>query len=212
MDLVALRPQALLPDLGFGLCRRLHALRCCPDSPTNGRFSSASGRRRRGNDPLLAGNPDGDFSARGAATGDGGVGDGADGGAHFGSDAGRMDHRQLELALEFLHQRADRNDRDCDGVSVRSRPALPGRTQGPQGRLRGHAPAGRGPGADANRGRSRRARRLVQFAMGGLRHRGLGPGVCRAHRPGIDFQRTDPRPRDPQAANLQRLASCCRSR
>ena len=36
---------------------------------------------------------------------------GPDGRADHGADAGRLDHRQLELALEFLHQRADRRDR-----------------------------------------------------------------------------------------------------
>lgn len=43
-------------------------------------------------------------------------GHGADGRADRRADAGRMDHRQLELALEFLHQPADRNDCVSDGL------------------------------------------------------------------------------------------------
>ena len=45
----------------------------------------------------------------------------------LGPTLGGSDHRDLELALEFLHQRADRRIRRADGLCVRARPALPAR-------------------------------------------------------------------------------------
>jgi MFS family permease len=39
----------------------------------------------------------------------------------------RLDHPDLELALEFLHQRADRSVRGADGLCLRARPRIPAR-------------------------------------------------------------------------------------
>ena len=49
----------------------------------------------------------------------GGVGNGPDGRADPRADPGRLDYRQLELAVEFLHQPSARRDRLFDGLGVR---------------------------------------------------------------------------------------------
>ncbi len=53
---------------------------------------TSSGRGWCRDGPVLAGDPDGNFSAGRAATRDGDVGRRADGRTHHGADAGRMDH------------------------------------------------------------------------------------------------------------------------
>src|SRR5262249_4685607 len=116
----ALRPQALLSYLGRLFYRGFDPVRRRPIAAADGDLPPAAGDGGRGDDPVLTGHSDGDLSARRAATRDGGVGDGADGRTDPRSDAGRLDHRQLELALEFLHQFADRNDRDPDGLDLRA--------------------------------------------------------------------------------------------
>ena len=65
-------------------------------------------------------------------------------------------------------------------------PALSGGTPGQQSRLYGDGAVGRGTRIDAGRGGPRRARRLVQYAVGGLCDRGLGAGVCNAGDSGIE--------------------------
>ncbi len=51
-------------------------------------------------------------------------------GAHNWSDAGRVDHVQLFLALDFLHQSAGRHPDVISGLSIRRRSAVPGAHQG----------------------------------------------------------------------------------
>jgi hypothetical protein len=74
----------------------------------------------RGNASVFAGDPDGDLCARRATDGDGDVGRGPDGRADPRTHPGRLDYRQLELALELLHQHPDRDRRPRDGLRVRA--------------------------------------------------------------------------------------------
>src|SRR5580704_6076718 len=104
MDLLTLRTQALLSDVGSDLCGRVGAVRRGSDDDANGHLSPNPGRRGRGDDPLVAGNPDGDLSAGRTGTGDGGLWHRNCVGACAWSHAGRLDYRQLVVALEFLHQ------------------------------------------------------------------------------------------------------------
>src|SRR5216684_4240118 len=100
----ALRPQALLPHFHVFISDCLGALRGRPLARPDGDLSPASGRRGRGHAPFLASHHDGDVSARGTTACDGYVGRRNDGRADPGTYAGRLDHGQLGLALEFLHQ------------------------------------------------------------------------------------------------------------
>ena len=172
MDLIALRTQALLPDLGRRIRRSLGALRRRAIARSDGALSLDTGRSGRGDGAVVAGDPDGDVPAQRTADGDGDVGDGADGRADHGADARRMDHRQLELALEFLHQPADRRRGVPDGVDLRSRPGVPASPprQGRQDRLHRYHPARRRARPGPAGARSRAAGRLVQLAVGRLVH------------------------------------------
>ena len=100
------------------------------DARSDGRVPLSPGHRRRGAAAALAGDPDGDVSAQRADAGDGDVGGRPDGRADHGSDRRWLDHRQLELALEFLHQRSDRRRRRFDGLHVRPRSAVLAQAQG----------------------------------------------------------------------------------
>src|SRR5216683_2556323 len=132
--------------------------------PMTGWISSRFGRR---DGSIVAGNPDGNVSAQRATTRDGDVGDGADGRANHGPDARRMDHRQLELALEFFHQPSDRRRRISDGHDLRPRSALSAAAarERRQDRLHGNYPARDRTGRGATGARSRPARRLVQLTV-----------------------------------------------
>ena len=68
-----------------------------------------AGRRRRGDGADRAGDHAGKFSAAETRRGHGGVRAGRRGGADSGADARRLDHGQLFLALDFLHQPAGRH-------------------------------------------------------------------------------------------------------
>jgi hypothetical protein len=74
---------------------------------------------RRGAAAAFAGDPDGDLPAQRADARDGGLGIRADGRTHHGSDGRRLYHRQLELALELLHQCSDRDRRRLYGLDLR---------------------------------------------------------------------------------------------
>ena len=144
---------------------------------SDGDLPPASRRRRRRDDPLVASHPDGDLSARGAAAGDGDVGDGPDGRADPGADARRLDHRQLELALELLHQSADRHARlrRWSRPSCTIRPSCMRKRgrRAARSTISGIMLAGAGPRPAANRARSRPARRLVRLAVGRYATRGV---------------------------------------
>jgi MFS transporter len=62
-------------------------------SLTNGGVPPDPGRRRGGDDPVLASQPDGNLSARRTAAGDGGLGHAPNGRTHRGTHARRMDYR-----------------------------------------------------------------------------------------------------------------------
>ena len=69
-----------------------------------------AGARRRRAATRLAGHPGGELPARKAGHGHGDFRHGRGGGAGHRPHAGRLDHRQLQLALDLLHQHPHR---DC---------------------------------------------------------------------------------------------------
>src|SRR5690348_6775477 len=101
MDLGALRPQALLPYLDVFISDCLGALRRRPLARPDRNLSPDAGRRWRGDAPFFASHHDGDVPARGTAACDGHVGRRNDGRPDPGTNTGRLDHGQLELALEL---------------------------------------------------------------------------------------------------------------
>ena len=122
MDLVALWTQALLPMsvavfvLASGLCGAARSL----DQMVIFRLiQGAAGAAMVPSSQAILMET---FPPERTAARDGDMGDGVDGRADDGADARRMDHRQLELALEFLHQPADRRRGVPDGVDLRPRP------------------------------------------------------------------------------------------
>src|ERR1700678_4119940 len=124
MDLVAVRTQALLPVIGVHLRGSVGAVRSCTIARSDGRVPAPARCGGRRDDPVVAGDTHGDLSAPGAADGHGGLGHGIDGCADPGADSGWLDYRQLELAVEFLHQPAARRARVFYGVGFRSRSAV----------------------------------------------------------------------------------------
>src|SRR6516165_6417236 len=119
MDLGALRAQALLYAVAVQLHLRLSTVRRRPQSRPDDRISPGPGIGRSCNGAFIAGHYDGDISARGTATRDGDLGRRDDGSAGHRAYAGRLDYRQLELALEFLYQRSSRHRRIAYGLGLR---------------------------------------------------------------------------------------------
>ena len=85
-----------------------------------------AGARRRRAAAHLAGHPGGEFSAREAGHGDGGLRHGRGGGAGHRSHPRRLDHRQLQLGLDLLHQPSGRHPLAGADLLADSRSALPG--------------------------------------------------------------------------------------
>src|SRR5262249_33035593 len=106
MDWLTVRPQALFSSPGPDFRDRLCVLRRGAVARSNGYVPPDSGRGRGGDDSLIAGDSDGNVSRGTTADCDGDLGNGADGSADRRPHAGRLDHRQLELAVEFLPQSA----------------------------------------------------------------------------------------------------------
>ena len=85
------------------------------------------------------------FPAREAGHGDGGLRNGRGGGAGHRSHPRRLDHRQLQLALDLLHQSSGRHPLAAADFLAGSRSALPGAQElwrRLQDRLHGLRPAG----------------------------------------------------------------------
>ena len=97
------------------LDRRLHlgvdALRYCPILAADGAREAAAGCLRRRARPHVAGGDARHLSARAAREGDEHLGDRYHHRADHGACARRLAHRQLQLALGVLHQRAVRHRR-----------------------------------------------------------------------------------------------------
>ncbi len=98
--------------------------------------------------------------AAAARRGDGDLRDGRDGRAGDRADAGRLDHRQRQLAADLLHQRADRHRGVRDDAGLYSESPLHQQAQGRHRLDRAGAADGRA-GVAAVRARTGRARRLV---------------------------------------------------
>src|SRR5215469_1078205 len=176
-----------------------HAGRDCGVPP-------AAGPLRRCNDSVVSGHPDGNFSGIGTADGDGNLGRRNVVYADPRSHDGWMDYRQLELAVEFLHQLAVGNTGLPDGLDLRARStvfaAAPGR---PDRLLRGHL-ASCVARADANRGRSGTTLRLVRGAVGGMVEHHLRTFDDCADLQGTAIPDTHPRPPHSEKATV----FCCR--
>ncbi len=127
------------------------------------------GRHRRRHAAALAGDHARGVPAARARPGDGGVGDGDRRRADLRAGARRLADRQLQLAVDLLHQHADRRALGGDDPGVHPRPAYIKRELGEDRRL----------GDRAARGGDRRAAdRPRQGAGGGLVRIGSGSPRC----------------------------------
>ena len=100
----------------------------------------APGHRRRPADAAVPGHHVGDLPVPAARHGHGGLGHGHHDGADLRPDPRRMDRRQLVVALDLLHQRADRGPRHVRGERRALRSAVPeeaGRRRCPRPRADG---------------------------------------------------------------------------
>ena len=100
------RAQEVLHDLRGAVRDQLHAVRAGAVAGDADVLPRAAGRGRRRAGAVGAGDPGGYFFAEAAGAGVCDVW--AGGGVRAGdrADAGRVDHGQLQLALDLLHQRA----------------------------------------------------------------------------------------------------------
>ena len=101
----------------------------CGLAPTLGMlilFRDPAGRGRRRAAAGVAGHPGGELPAEEARHGDGGLRHGRGGGAHHRTDAGRLDHRQLQLALDLPDQYSGRHAVAAAHLADHLRSALPG--------------------------------------------------------------------------------------
>src|SRR5262249_17932409 len=129
---------ALSVDFGGDVRGSLRTLRPRAQHRANNRVSRDAGVRRRRDDATFAGDYARDVSRRGTYARDDDLRHRNDGRARHRPDTWWMDNRELQLALEFLHQRSGRFARGNNGVRIRTRPTLSERpTPGRQGGLPG---------------------------------------------------------------------------
>jgi hypothetical protein len=122
-----------------------------------------AGHRRRPAHADVPGHHVGDLPVPSAGHGDGRLGHGDHDGADLRADAGRLDHGQLVVALDVLHQRAHRHPRLLRGQRDPLRSAVP--AQARPGRRPRHRPHGdRVPVAPALHGPGR-ALRVVRLDL-----------------------------------------------
>ena len=127
-------------------------------------LSGLAGSRRRRPAAQRAGHPGRHFPARQARHGVRRLRHGRGGRAGDRADARRLDHRQLQLALDLLHQHPLRRTLSLllTSLLVADPPWLKGKKSGGiEGGLHRLRPARAGSGRAAGRSRQRRARRLV---------------------------------------------------
>ncbi len=195
------RPPPSLPDLHDPVHRQLVPVRPRAEPPFPRRDARAARAGRRAGGADGAGHHVGDLPAAPARARDGRLGhrhhDGADPGTH----AGRLDLRQLVVALDLLREPADRRPRVLHGRLVPVRLAVS--AQADLGGLAGARAHGAGIRHAPAHARSGRAGRLVRFlvhrrARGGGRLRDRRLPDSRAHREGAD-----PEPRRLQRSQLR---------
>ena len=116
-----LRPEARLSVLARAVRHRLGAVRPRALAADDGRLPRAAGIGGRSVATDRAGDPAPDLPARGAGHGDGALRPGGRRRPGDRPDAGRLHHRQLQLALDLLHQPAGRRARALHGHALRAR-------------------------------------------------------------------------------------------
>src|SRR6516165_4834581 len=124
MDRGADREAALPADFGRDVRGGLRTLRSRAKHRTNNRVPRDARPRRRRDDATFAGDYARDVSRRGAYACHDDLRHRYDGRARHRPDPRWMDYRDLQLALELLHQRSGRFARGVNGVRIRTRPAL----------------------------------------------------------------------------------------
>ena len=111
------RTQALLHDLRAAVHRLLVPVRHCAQPSGADRRAHPARRGRRRPAALRAGHPGRHVLHRKTRHGLRALRHGRGGGARHRPDAGRLDHRQFQLALDLLHQPADRRCCRCSSPS-----------------------------------------------------------------------------------------------
>src|SRR5579875_2128322 len=157
LDFRPLWAETVLPVFGQYFRPGLGLLRVGPNLGPDCAVSPAAGVRGGGNAALFASHHDGNLSARRAADGDGDLVDGDFGGTGLRTDDRRLDHRQLVVAVDLLHQCANRPNRHRDGKPISARSSLSKAAQ-PAYRLFWHHAAHPDPGPDSTGGRPWAAR------------------------------------------------------
>ena len=155
------RTQELPHGVDHPLRDRVVPLRNVAHSGRADFVARGAGRGRRGAPLDRAGDAAPDLPARRAGNGAGHLHPRHHRRADARADAGRMDHRQLQLGLVLLHQRADRNRGDVSGDGFSPRSA--GHAQETAvDRLGGHFAADDRPRVAPVRARGRAGEGLVQ--------------------------------------------------
>ncbi len=185
----AVRAEARLYVLPRALPAGIHPVWDGADAPRAHCFSRRAGVWGRSAPADRAGHFATDVSRQGTGNGHGALRDGRHARSRHRSDARRLDRRQLRLAVDLLHQRADRHPGPRHGVGLRPR-GRGDRREEPQPRsgaenehrLVGHRAAHRRAMRAAVLPRGGAARRLVRvdvdhhLVLGGT---GLHRGLCR---------------------------------
>ena len=206
-------PPDLLPARDGDVHGELAPLRRRAEPRAPGRRSGPPGPGRRPSDPPRAGDPARGLPAAPAWDGDGHLGARHHGRADRGPDGRRLDHRELLVALDLLHQPALRRARPGAGERVPDGRPATGRRRGPDPlpvrRARARAPGG-GHRLAPGRTRSGRAARLVRVLgdhdpHGRGRHRAHGLRAVGASRRAPARRPAGPREPDLRARHLPHL-------
>ena len=102
-----IRAQEFPGDLHHYFHDFVVCVRCGDESADASGCAGGSGSRRRRAAAAFSGDSAGEFSGGKARAGDGGVWIRRGGGASAGTNVGRMDHGELQLAVGVLHQYSD---------------------------------------------------------------------------------------------------------
>ena len=173
MDRRALRAQALLYGVRHHVRGVVGAVRRRAIAQPDRVLPPAARGGGRRDDADLASRPDGNLPTARADDGDGGMGHRHDGRPHHGAHHRWIYHRCVELALELLHQCADRRAGHLHGLPLPRGPALHARAQeGWQHRL------GRDPVPGRLAGRRRNRSRARSSAQTGFRRHGSATARC----------------------------------
>ncbi len=179
------RPKAPADGVNHGVHPGVAALRSRADAVAAGGLPHHSGHHGRRAAAPLAGGAAGVVPAARARQGDGLLGARHRRRADHRAGAGRMAHRDLQLALGLLHQPARRHRLAADGAAVPLRPAVHQAPRGTRHRLLGHRPAGGRDRRAAVRARQGPGRRLVLVARDPPAHDRGGGRAGLAHHPRV---------------------------